>query len=349
MFARLNVFFERCLVGRAFSFVLVIVLFLTLLSGCAEQTVQFSDTRLLMDTYGTITIHGDVDPELLDEAFALVEELEGLLSMTIEGSDVWRINHAGGEAVQVDYRTVEVIKAGLEFAALSDGMLDITIGRLSRLWDIGGSDDNVNPLVSQVPSIPEIEEVRKTVNYSLVTTIENSVQLMNPDTWIDLGAVAKGYIANAVAEFLIDNGVSGALIDLGGDVVTIGYRQDGNPWRIALQLPFGGTGEWIGVVEVADVAVVASGIYERQFEEDGIIFHHILDPNTGMPVVSDVVSATIIAENAIIGEGLSTIAVLIGSESSLNLFGHVDGFIGAVLVLDSGEVVQFGNVELMDG
>ena len=117
---------------------------LMLISGCAgKQSVeqsgeQLSETRLLLDTYCSITIHGTVDDGLLDEAFELISELEALFSITFEGSDVWRINNAGGEPVLVDSRTVEVIEAGLEFGKLSDGMFDITIGRLSRLWEFGG-------------------------------------------------------------------------------------------------------------------------------------------------------------------------------------------------------------------
>ncbi|MCL2426568.1 MAG: FAD:protein FMN transferase [Oscillospiraceae bacterium] len=332
---------------KRISLIIIIVMLLTLLSGCAERTVQLSETRLLMDTYGTITIHGDIDPELLDDAFALIEELEGLFSMTIEGSDVWRINNSGGEAVQVDARTIELITTGLEFAELSDGMFDITIGRLSRLWDFGAAASDIASLESRVPSVLTIKEARETINSDQMNVAENTVQIVNSDAWIDLGAIAKGFIADSVAELLIDRGVSGALIDLGGDVVAVGYRQDGTVWRIALQLPFGNPGERIGVVEVSGVAVVASGIYERQFEENGIIYHHILDPTTGMPVITDIVSATIVAENALIGEGLSTIAILVGSERALERFEQVQGFIGAVLVLDSGEVLTIGDVELI--
>ena len=113
---------------------------LTFIGGCAvlQSGEQINETRLLLDTYCTITIHGDVDEELLDEAFELIAEMEALFSITIEGSDVWRINNAGGEPVVVDSRTIEVIEVGLEFGELSDGMFDITIGRVSRLWEFGG-------------------------------------------------------------------------------------------------------------------------------------------------------------------------------------------------------------------
>jgi len=123
--------------------VLVSFIILALVGGCADRQagVQVSETRLLLDTYCTITIHGSddsVNEELLDEAFELISEMEALFSITLDGSDVWRINHAGGEPVVVDSRTIEVVAAGIEFGELSDGMFDITIGRVSRLWEFGG-------------------------------------------------------------------------------------------------------------------------------------------------------------------------------------------------------------------
>ena len=320
---------------------LPLFLFVMFNIGCSKKPSDeyLSETRLLLDTYCTITIHGDVDSELLDRAFRLCENLEALLSITIEGSDVWRINNSGGEPVTVDAKTIEVIRAGLTFGELTNGLFDITVGRLSRLWDFGGSQN--------VPSEAEIEEALATIDYRQVRVDGQTVQLENPDTWIDLGAIAKGFIGYEVAKFLASNGASGALIDLGGDVVVLGDRYEGGPWRIALRKPFGGVNEQLGVIEVSWASVLSSGIYERQFEKDGVRYHHILDTRTGMPVVSDVVSATLITGTAIIGEGISTIAVLYGSEKVQELFEQVPGFIGAVLVLESGEVKTFGEVELL--
>jgi thiamine biosynthesis lipoprotein len=303
-----------------------------------QQNEHLNDTRLLLDTYCTITIHGDVDSSLLDEAFLLLAELEALFSITTPGSDVWRINNAGGEPVTVDPRTAELIEAGLTFSELSHGMFDITIGRLSRLWDFSGE--------LNVPTEAEIKEALATVDYRQVIIGENTVQLANPNAWIDLGAIAKGFIAYEIGEFLAANGAKGALIDLGGDIVAVGNRHDGSPWRVALRKPFGEAGEWLGVIEVLWACVLSSGTYQRQFEIDGVRYHHILDPNTGMPVISDVVSATMITHTAVIGEGFSTVAVLQGSERTKELIKDIPGFIGAVLVLDNGDVLTFGEVEL---
>jgi len=327
-----------------FFFFLCFLFMASFSTGCAGKRSgeQVSETRLLMDTYCTITIHGNSDPGLLDEAFKLCEELEKLFSITIEGSDVWRINNSGGEPVTVDSRTIDVLKAGLEFGDLSDGMLDITIGRLSRLWDFGSERIKRG---DGLPVSSELVAAITTIDYANVRIDGNMVQLINPDAWIDLGAIAKGYIADKIAGLFMEQGVSGALIDLGGDTATVGNRPGGDPWRIALRKPFGSMEEWVGIVEVSGAAVVSSGTYERQFEVDGIIYHHILDPFTGMPVETDVVSATVVAEQSIIGEGLSTIAVLAGSKKTSDLFDRVPGFLGAVLVLDNGDVLVFGDIQ----
>jgi thiamine biosynthesis lipoprotein len=174
------------------------------------------------------------------------------------------------------------------------------------------------------------------------------VQLEDPDAWIDLGAIAKGYIADKIAEYLIARGVTSAVIDLGGDVVAVGSKQDGSLWRIGVRKPGGNANELLGVVETGEASIVSSGIYERKFEKDGVIYHHILDPNTGMPARGDVISATVVAENAVIGEGLSTIIILAGSESVKALIDLVPGLIGVVLVLENGELLKYGDMRWSD-
>jgi len=330
---------------RLYSIVFLIIF----LSGCAgrQQGEVQSETRLLLDTYCTITIHGDVGQEMLDDAFALCAELETLFSITIEGSDVWQINHNPGQFIIVNTRTLEVINAGLEFGELSGGMFDIALGRLTRLWNFGSG-------IEVIPSETEIAAALgagsfKNIN---VSADKNIVWIEPPDggndgAWIDLGAIAKGYIGDQIAGLLIERGVSGALIDLGGDVVTVGNRPDGNPWRVAVRKPFGEANEMLGVLEVTGLSVISSGTYERRFEIDGVNYHHILDPTTGMPATGDVISATVITENALTGEGLSTLAVLLGSEKIREFFENTPGFIGAVLVLKNGELLEYGDMVLV--
>ena len=307
-----------------------------------------SETRLLLNTFCTITIYDTQNRKILAEALDLCAEYEAMLSISIEESDVWRINHAKGKPTIVESQTADIIRAGLEYSELSGGMFDITIGRLSTLWDFSG--------LSGVPVESDIDYARETVDYSQVTIDGNTVQLANPEAWIDLGGIAKGYIADRVADFLEESGVKAAIIDLGGNIVVLGKRLDGNPWKIGVTSPFNERRDLIGIIETSEASIVSAGVYERQFEENGVQYHHIIDPYTGMPVQSNVVGATVISEKSMVGDALSTISLLVGikqiSDSAKenemtaeSILESQPGFIGAVFVLDDGEVIQYGDID----
>ena len=316
----------------------------------SQPAEPISETRLMLDTICKITIYDKQDRNMLIEALDLCEEYEALLSISAEGGDVWRINHAGGAPVTVAPQTAEVISAGLEYGKLSDGMFDITIGRLSSLWDFTGQ--------SGVPPESDLAFACETVDYRQVALNGNVVQLMNPETWIDLGGIAKGYIADKVADFLRERGVESAVIDLGGNIVVIGEKTDGNLWRVGVTKPFSERSDLIGVVETDEASVVSSGVYERQFVENGVLYHHILDPNTGMPVISDVIGSTVLSLSSMDGDALSTIVLLMGvnkpgvSSEGIERVGAIldsrTGFIGALLVLEDGEILQYGKIEFQE-
>ncbi|MCL2045630.1 MAG: FAD:protein FMN transferase [Oscillospiraceae bacterium] len=315
------------------------------LYGCStkKESEYISETRLLLGTVSTISIYDSSDRSLLIDAFLLCEEYEKMLSMNVEGSDVWRINHGKGEAVDVSSETVEVISAGLYYSAISEGLFDITIGRLTSLWDFNG-----NPVV---PKPEDIEEALSTIDYKMVHVSGNTVQLDNPDTWLDLGAIAKGYIADKVAKYLIDHGVRSAVIELGGDVVTIGTNNDGEAWRIGIAKPFASISEIVGAVEIVNLSIVSSGVYSRYFEMDGVSYHHILDPRTGMPVDTKIVSATIIASSVMDGDALATIALLMGIDNvatnkvaSLSVLDTSSYYKGAVIITDDDELLLLGEI-----
>lgn len=320
---------------RVFVFIIAL---LTALSGCAVNKARepVSETRILLDTFCTITVYGKHSASLVDEALDLCAEYEKLFSMTLEESDVWRVNHANGAPVTVSPQTAELIRAGLEFGEISGGMFDITVGKLSTLWDFSG-----NP---RVPSATELEDARASVDYRQVIIDGNSVRLLNPEAWIDLGGIAKGYIADRLADFLEGGGVDGAVIDLGGDVSVVGAKTDGSLWSIGVRKPFGGRNDLLGIVNTGEASIVTSGTYEREFVENGILYHHILDPFTGMPARSDVTGATVLAESAAAGDALSTITLLIGSEKAEDLLINTQGFIGALLILENGELLQLGDI-----
>ena len=331
----------RVLGIRVISFIVAAVQ-LVILCGCLQE--QFSEpikeTQLMLDTFCTITIYGAQDRTILTETFELCERYEALFSKTVEGSDVWRINNALGAPVMVSLETAEIIRAGVEYGELSGGMFDITIGRVSSLWDFSG--------VTVVPSENDLANAVDSVDYSEIIVEGNSVQLRNPQTQIDLGAIAKGYIADRLADFLRDSGVEGAVIDLGGNIVVVGERPDGTPWRVGVKRPFSDDGDYLGILNSAEASVVTSGVYERCFEQNGVLYYHILDPRTGMPTRSNVVGATVVSDSSMLGDVLSTIIVIIGSDAASNLLYDIPGFIGAVIVLEGGEVLKYGIVDFVE-
>ena len=180
------------------------------------------------------------------------------------------------------------------------------------------------------------------IDYHCIKVEGNTVTLTDPEARIDLGGIAKGYIADRLKEYLKDEGIEHALIDLGGNMLTLGRRYDGNDFRIGIQKPFADTGTAMAVVSVNDKSVVTSGDYERYFEKDGVIYHHILDPDTGYPVQNDLDQVTIISDQSVDGDALSTTCFAMGLEDGLELIRSLDG-IEAVFVTKDGEMHTSSN------
>jgi len=324
---------------KSIVFILVILM-LPAYCGCAKKqplAQPVSETRLMLDTVCTVTVYDPPDQSIVTGALDLCEKYNETLSISWEGGDLWNINHAGGAPVTVDQQTADVIKEGLDYGDFSGGMFDITIGKVSTLWDFTG-----NPAV---PSAPDLAAALETVDYRKVTVTGDTVRLSNPKTWLDLGGIAKGYIADQLAAYLKGRGVNAAIIDLGGNIYTVGAKPDGSPWRVGIKQPFEGGSEIIGALSTGEASIVTSGIYERQFVQDGVMYHHILDPATGMPVKSDLISATIVTSNSSIGDALSTIVILAGSANAKTLLDKAPGVIGAVLMRDDGQLIQYGNID----
>ena len=309
------------------------------LTGCHhEHALQtLSETRLLLDTVCTVTLYDTAESSLLAEALDMCAYYESLFSRTVEGSDIWRINNAGGTPVVVEEPTAALIQDALDYGTFSGGAFDITVGRLCALWDFSG-----NPAV---PVSEDLAAARDSVDYRQVSIVDSTVLLAHNESWLDLGGIAKGYIADQLADFLRERGVKSAIIDLGGNIVTVGLKPDGSLWRIGVEQPFSGRSEFIGSLSVGEASIVTSGIYERQFTENGVLYHHILDPKSGMPVQSDVVSVTIVSESSGAGDALSTIVLLLGSEKATPLLEQTPGLMGALLMLESGELLQYGDLD----
>lgn len=290
---------------------ILLCLVLFLLSGNSRKK-EISRSGFYFDTIISITLYDKTDEALLDECFSLADHYEQLFSTTIPDSDVSRINAAAGRPVTVSDDTLELIELGLYYCRLSEGRFDLTIGPLSSLWNFSN-----NPGI--VPDAADIKAALANVDYHAIVIDGSTVQLTNPDAAIDLGGIAKGYIADRMKDYLTANGVASGIINLGGNVLTIGSHTDGSPYTIGLQKPFDTTGAAIASVEITDQTVVSSGIYERCFTVDDTLYHHILDTSTGYPYDNGLLGVTIFCKRSADGDALSTTCFALGLEDGMKL------------------------------
>lgn len=296
---------------RFITGILSFFLFTGAFSGCSFIPSQpVARTGFYFDTVITVTVYSPADESLLDSCFELAQYYENLLSRTKEGSDIYRINHAEGSPVSVSSETVRLLETALQYAALTDGKVDPTIGAVSRLWDFHRENE------PSPPEEPSIQEALSHVDYRCVQISGNTVTLSDPGAALDLGFLAKGYIADKIKEHLQNRGVTSALINLGGNVLALGSKPDGTPFTIGIQEPFSDTGVSATTIPVRSSSVVSSGIYERYFVYDEKLYHHILDTSSGYPIENNLFSVTILSEFSLTGDALSTACFTMGYEDA---------------------------------
>lgn len=271
--------------------------------------VQFEDFEsFCMSTNIIQRIYSNNAKEIAKLAENELKRLESLMSFYLASSDVSRLNlEAGQDEVLLSQETFEVIKKAKEYSELCSGAFDITAAPLVKLWGVFSKDEGV-------PLKKKIEDILYLVNYKeiILKDEKNSAKLLRIGQKVDLGAIAKGYAADRVIDIYRKNAVKSGFINIGGNVLTLGNKPDGSPWRIGIQNPFKSRGEYIGIVKISDETVVTSGDYVRYFEEQGIKYHHILDPRTGYPANSGIVSATIIGKSSMEADALSTAIFILG-------------------------------------
>ena len=303
-----------------------------LLSGCSglprERSQTYTDT--LFDTVISVQIFDSVDEDVLKGCEKLCKKYDSMFSNKIEDSEISRINSAGGNPVEVSKETIKLIKKGIYYSEMSDGVFDITIAPVSNLWDFKAE----TPLV---PSPEAIAEAVSHVNYENIIIRDNTVKLADPQAGIDLGAIAKGYIADQIKDYLEEEGVRHAMINLGGNVLAMGSKLDGSDYNIGIQKPFDETGEPITSVKISDKSVVTSGIYQRYFKADGKIYHHILDPNTGYPCENNLYSVTILTDSSLTADALSTTCFLLGYDRGMKLINQLDN-VDAVFITNDNQI-----------
>ena len=314
----------------------ILAALMLLLSGCSmskkQENQTYTDT--LFDTVIKVQILDSVDSEVLEGCKELCQKYDTMFSNRIEDSEISRINNAKCNPVEVSDETLTLIKTGIYYSELSDGAFDITISPVSMLWDFKSESPSV-------PSQETIEEAVSHVDYHNIVIEGNTVQLTDPQAGIDVGALAKGYIADRLKEYLQEEGVEHALINLGGNVLAMGTKTDGSDYNIGIQKPFDETGEPVTAVKIADESVVTSGIYQRYFEQDNILYHHILDPQTGYPCENNLYSVSIITDSSLTADALSTTCFLLGYEKGMELINQLDD-VDAVFITDD-ETIHYSN------
>lgn len=287
------------------------------LGGCGRAELEKqTDVGFYLDTVITLTAYVD-DISVLKEAMAECGRYEKLLSRTVEGSDVWRINHAGGKPVEVSPETVEILETARQVSELSGGAFDVTIAPVSTMWDFTSGN-------AVLPDAEAIRLAAEKVDYSRVE-IDGRTVTLPEGMMIDLGGIAKGYIADAVKRDLEDRGVESAILSFGGNIVAIGQKPDGSPWKVGIQDIDRPTGEYMAVARNYGGSTVTSGIYERGFDLDGVRYHHILDSDTGWPVQNELASVTIFSDSSMLGDALATAAFALGTEAGSALIEGLDG------------------------
>lgn len=300
--------------------------------ACTPVNVTpISKTGFHFDTVITITLYSTADEDILDSCFELATYYENLLSRTKEGSDIYHINHAGGTPTEVAPETAELLGIALDYAKTTEGAVDPTIGAVSTLWDFHEDSEHIPPVSN------EIRAALSHVNYQNVQLSGNVVTLTDADARLDLGFIAKGYIADKIKEHLLSEGVTSALINLGGNVLAVGSKPDASAFVIGIQEPFADTGTPATTVSITDTSVVSSGVYERYFEHEGQFYHHILDTKTGYPVENDLLAVSILSESSTGGDALSTTCLVLGYEKAYELIENLEG-IEAIFITSDNEV-----------
>lgn len=313
------------LIGASF---VILAFFPGLLPFSSKMPSEATKELFAMDTYITMTAYGRNAEEALTEATDKLTDLEQLWSVTDSDSDIYAVNHSDGQPVSVSEETAALLSFTLQMAEETGGALEPTIYPILTAWGFTTEENHI-------PLKAEITEILEHVGYERVRLEGNTVQL-DSGMMLDLGAVGKGYAGDLLAEILRENGVTSALLDIGGNIQAVGTKTDGSPWRLGLRDPF--TGGTLGVLEISNMAVVTSGNYERYFiGEDGKQYGHIINPVTGYPAESGLASVTVIAEEGRMCDALSTSLFVMGLEQATEYWRQHQNF-DMILITEEGEI-----------
>ena len=334
--------------GGAGYFALLITGMLLLL-GCGPE--KLSQTAFIFGTSVSVNLYDSGSAErfggirnrsalAFEAVFERLRKIEALMSRQLPDSEISNLNKASGDPadVRISSDTFFVIHRALEYCRISDGAFDISIGPLVSLWDIGGEHP-------RIPGDREISEALALVGYQQIILNEGalSVRLPTKAMAVDLGAVAKGYAADEAGRILREDfGIQSAVIDIGGNVLVLGSKSEGVPWRIGIQDPFQARGRFLGVIGATNMTVVTSGVYERFFETGGRRYHHILDSKTGYPAQNSLMSVTLVGRDSLEADALATAVFVMGLSRGYDLVESIPGVESVFVTRDKSVILTSG-------
>ena len=317
---------------RVFSICMCILLFCV--TACSDPQVRkMTEVGYYLDTVITLTAYTN-DDRALQEALEECGRYERLLSRTVEDSDVWNINHSNGQPTAVSDDTIRILREAIRIGDLSAGCFDVTIAPVSSLWDFKSGN-------GAIPAPEMIAEAVRTVDYRKIQIDGNLVTV--PDgMMIDLGGIAKGYIADRIRDYLAGRGVQHAILSFGGNVIAIGRKPDGTSWKVGIQDIDDGPGVSMLTTYNNGGSVVTSGIYERGFEKDGIWYHHILSTENGWPVQNTLASVTVFSDSSMTGDALATAVFALGAEKGMELIESMESVEAIMIQRDRSVLISSG-------
>jgi FAD:protein FMN transferase len=327
---------------------IIIIFILTLaLTSCTSnppasvpnQNEPLTKSDYILGTIIDITLYDKQDVATIDKALDRIRDIEAKMTINnAETSEIIALNEAAGKsAVKLSPDTFDVLERAKYYSELTGGLFDPTVGSIVKLWNIGTE-------YAAIPDPKVLEEKRLLINKDKLILDRSTLtaRLEDAGMQVDLGAIAKGYAADEVAKILKEKGVQHAIINLGGNVLTIGGNMLDNPWKIGIQNPFNPRGDYLGIIEIKGKTVVTSGTYERYFEKDGKRYHHILDPRTGYPADNEVASVSIITESSMDADGNSTSVLLLGLEEGMRFVESQKGIEAIFVTYDKKVYITSG-------
>lgn len=315
---------------------IIIIVYMIFFSGKNKEVFTTSGQKIMMST-SIIQQAYDADKEksqeMISKTYDFLKDFENKVSLYIIDSEIQQINNmAGVDYVKVSDETYNMINKSIYYCELSDGDFDITIAPIMHLWNIMYGGENI-------PSDQEISDILELVDYKnvLLDDENKSVMLSKKGMKIDLGAVAKGYACDLAREIYSEYGLQGSMLSMGGsNVLTMGYpRDDKRYFSVGIRDPRGNNNDLIGILNITDKNICSSGDYERYFEKDGVRYHHIFDPSTGKPAQTDLISVTVITENAFYSEYLSTSLFIKGKDYVLDNYKETEELDYEFIIVDN--------------